>query len=141
MSKTGPIILIEDDHDDEEIFRGALKEIGVKNEFIWFSTTPEAFKFLKTMQGQPFLIFCDVNLPIQTGIEFKKQVDDDEQLRKKSIPFLFYSTSVDKKTVTEAYTKMTIQGFFKKEHSYTAIVDRLRLIVQYWMSCEHPTNE
>lgn len=136
--KTGPILLIEDDQDDEEIFRGALEDLKINNELIWFSSTSDAFNYLKTAAGQPFLIFCDVNLPKQTGIEFKKELDGDPELRKKSIPFVFYSTSAQRSEVNEAYTKMTIQGFFKKEISYSAVKARLQLIVDYWMQCEHP---
>lgn len=138
MSKTGPIILIEDDHDDEDIFRTALEELEVQNELIWFSTTHDAFNYLCRTTGQPFLIFCDVNLPRESGVEFKKKVDEDPILRTKSIPFLFYSTSVDKKTVNEAYSEMTIQGFFRKAHSYTQVRDQLQLVIAYWMQCEHP---
>lgn len=140
MSKTGPIILIEDDIDDEEIFREALIEIGVKNELICFSSTPEAFGYLKTMTGQPFLIFCDINLPKQSGLDFKKQVDDDPQLRRKSIPFLFNSTSIDKSAVTEAYTQLAIQGYFRKQAQYSDVLASLRTIVEYWRWCEHPSN-
>ena len=140
MSKTGPIILIEDDADDQEIFKEAISQIGIKNELICFSTTFEALEFLNKMTGQPFLIFCDVNLPIQSGMDFKRQVDDDPELRRKSIPFLFYSTSVDKRSVTEAYTQMTIQGFFQKDFNYADIISRLRVIFEYWYGCEHPSN-
>jgi len=140
MSKTGPIILIEDDIDDQEIFREAINEIGVKNELICFATTFQAYEFLQKMVGQPFLIFCDVNLPMQSGLDFKRQVDNFPELKRKSIPFLFYSTSVDKKSVTEAYTEMTIQGFFLKESNYTTIISKLKVILDYWNACEHPSN-
>ena len=140
MSKTGPVILIDDDQDDEEIFRTALKELKVENEFIWFSNTADALVFLQEMTGQPFVIFCDVNMPKQSGLEFKREIDDHPLLRKKSIPFIFYSTSADKKLVTEAYNQTTIQGFFRKEHSYTAILAKLKAIIDYWMICEHPSN-
>lgn len=140
MSKTGPIILVEDDYDDEEIFREALSEIGVENEIISFSTTHDAYEYLLKMTEQPFLIFCDVNLPKQSGLEFKKQIDKNPQLRKKSIPFLFNSTSIDKRTVSEAYTEMAIQGYFLKQHEYRNVVSSLKNIIEYWRSCEHPSN-
>lgn len=140
MSKNGSIILIEDDADDQEIFTEAITHIGVKNELICFSTAIEAFEFLTRTTSQPFLIFCDVNLPMQTGIEFKRQVDQDPELRKRSIPFIFYSTSVDERSVTEAYTQMTIQGFFRKESTYPGIISRLKIILDYWYGCEHPSN-
>lgn len=140
MSKTGPIILVEDDADDEEIFREALAEIGVENEIICFITTRETFDYLKKTTSQPFLIFCDVNLPGQSGLDFKKQVDHDPQLRQRSIPFIFNSTSVDKRTVTEAYRQLTIQGYFRKQHTYSDVLSTLRTIIEYWRCCEHPSS-
>jgi len=140
MSKTGPIILIEDDLDDEEIFREALTEIGVENKLICFSTTQEAFDYLINMTEQPFLIFCDVNLPKQSGLDFKKQIDSNPVLRKKSIPFLFNSTAIDKRTVTEAYTEMAIQGYFLKQSEFHNVISSLRTIIQYWNMCEHPST-
>src|SRR4051812_10197046 len=107
--KSGPIIVVEDDADDEEIFKDILKELGIKNKLIWFRSCDFAFDYLKKTTGQPFIIFCDVNLPKLNGVEFKEQIDNDPQLRKKSIPFVFYSTSVNQKTVNEAYMQMTVQ--------------------------------
>jgi CheY-like chemotaxis protein len=141
LMKSGPIILIEDDADDKDIFAHALDILNIKNELIWFANCMEAFEFLKTTSKQPFIIFCDVNLPQLSGINFKRQVDDDPELRKKSIPFLFYSTSIDQETVNEAYTQMTVQGFFQKKHSIEEITNSLKIIVDYWQHCRHPNLE
>ncbi len=138
MAKAGPIILIEDDIDDQNILGEALREIGVTNEVISFLNAPEAFTYLKTTTEQPFIILCDVNLPKQNGIDFKRQIDSDPQLRKKSIPFLFFSTSVDQNSVNEAYTEMTVQGFFQKSNTYKDLKKMVKLIIDYWMACRHP---
>ena len=140
MAKSGPIIVIEDDADDESIFESVLHEIGVTNKLIWFTHCDQAFDYLKTTTDQPFIIFSDVNLPGQNGIEFKKQLDNDEELRKKSIPFVFYSTSVNQNAVNEAYTKMTVQGFFQKAHDYGEIKANIKLILDYWQTCKHPNS-
>ena len=100
----------------------------------------DALNYLKTTADQPFVIFCDVNMPGLSGIEFKRRIDDDQQLRRKSIPFVFYSTSVDQKTVNEAYTQMTVQGFFQKKNSIEAIKNAIRLILDYWSECKHPNT-
>jgi CheY-like chemotaxis protein len=113
--KSGPVILIEDDADDKDVFMDILKDLQVTNPVIWFQNCDEAFSYLKKTSEQPFIIFCDVNIPGLSGIQCKRQIDDDKELRKKSIPFVFHSTSIDQKTVNEAYTKMTVQGFFQKK--------------------------
>jgi CheY-like chemotaxis protein len=138
MAKEGPIIIIDDDVEDKDIFKDALEELSIDNTIVWFTDTGLAFEYLKTTKDQPFIIFSDVNLPAQNGIEFKRRIDQDEQLRKKSIPFIFYSTFVDQKVVNEAYTKMTVQGFFKKGNNYSEVRNEIKMILDYWHVCKHP---
>lgn len=141
MAKKGPIIIIDDDAEDEELFSDILKELSISNKIIWFTDTHAAFDYLKTTKEQPFIIFSDINLPKQNGVEFKKSIDADKQLRKKCIPFIFYSTFVSKEIVNQAYTQMTVQGFFKKGTSYKEIKSDIKMIIDYWQICRHPNTE
>ncbi len=81
MAKDGPIIIIEDDLDDRFTLQEALVEANVSNDLVFFDNGPEAFDYLKTVTLQPFIILCDVNLPRQNGIEFKRELDNDPYLR------------------------------------------------------------
>lgn len=141
MAKSGPILFIEDDTDDIEIIFKILHELRVKNELVSFSDTANAFQYLKETENQPFLILCDINLPPQNGLEFKKRIDNDKELRKKSIPFIFYSTSAEQRAINKAYTEMTVQGFFEKGVSYEEIKDDIGAIINYWKRCKHPNSK
>jgi len=138
--KSGPIIVIDDDADDRDIFETVLKELTVNNERVWFTNCEDAFDYLRTTSEQPFIIFCDVNIPGLTGMEFKRQIDTHPQLRKKSIPFIFYSTSINQHTVNEAYTQMTVQGFFQKKDRYDDVKRDIKLMLDYWEECRHPNT-
>jgi|SRR6185369_5889060 CheY-like chemotaxis protein len=138
--KSGPIIVIDDDADDKDLFESILKELAVQNKRLWFANCKDAFDYLRTTEEQPFIIFCDVNMPGLAGIEFKRQIDEHPSLRKKSIPFIFYSTSVNQATVNEAYTKMTVQGFFQKKHRYEEVKRDIKLMLDYWHECRHPNT-
>ncbi len=137
--KSGPIIIIIED-DDKDILEEVLKELNITNKLVWFQNNEDAFQYLKNLVDQPFLIINDVNLPGQSGIEFKKQLDQDEQLKKKSIPFIFYSTSAEPKYVNDAYLNMTVQGYFEKGNSYQDVKNTLKLILEYWKVCSHPNS-
>ena len=139
--KSGPIIIIDDDADDRAIFESALEELTIHNQRLWFTNCKDAFDHLRKTDEQPFIIFCDVNIPELAGIEFKRQLDKDPSLRKKSIPFIFYSTSVDQATVNEAYTQMTVQGFFQKKNRYDEVKKDIKLILEYWQECRHPNAQ
>jgi CheY-like chemotaxis protein len=140
LAQTGPIIIVEDDFDDQEMIQEILEQLNVNNKIIFFNKAPEAFHFLKRTPEQPFIILSDVNLPEQNGVEFKRQVDEDPQLRAKSIPFVFFSTSINKKAVDTAYKEMTVQGFFQKASNYDELKSVLKLIMEYWSRCRHPNS-
>lgn len=140
MPKDGPIIIIEDDLDDRFTLQEALVEANVSNELVFFDNGPEAFEYLKTATQQPFIILCDVNLPRQNGIEFKRELDSDPYLRAMAIPFIFYTTFVSQYAVNEAYKNMTVQGFFQKNNTHKELKDVIRIIIDYWRICRQPQN-
>jgi CheY-like chemotaxis protein len=140
MSKSGPIIIVEDDRDDKELFEDITREIGIENELVWFTKAEEAYKYLQTTETAPFLIFSDINLPGINGLEFKRNIDEDPELRRKSIPFVFFSTNASQKDINTAYITMTVQGFFVKGNNYSDMKLLLRSIYFYWMQCKHPNT-
>lgn len=140
MVKAGPIVLVDDDADDRQLMKDALAELGLPNQLIQFDLCADAFEYLKSTSAKPLIIFCDVNLPQQTGIEFKRQIDDDESLRRKSIPFVLFSTAVEKRVVDIAYRELTVQGFFQKPMSFQKLKDIILLILTYWTLCVHPNS-
>lgn len=138
MSRNGAILIIEDDHDDQEIIKEIFEELQVPNTLSMFSRCKEAFHYLKTSLEKPFLILCDVNIPEMDGLEFRKKMVEDGQLRQKAIPFLFFSTSSQPKMVTEAFAQMSIQGFFQKRNNYEELKNMLKVILDYWQLSLHP---
>ncbi|GAB3046900.1 response regulator [Spirosoma pulveris] len=137
MSTTGPIVCIEDDEDDQQLVSVALKELQVANELLFFRDGKTALQYLESTAQKPFLILCDINLPVINGIELRKQLNQNEYLRRKSIPFLFVSTAADPGLVRTAYDE-TVQGYFKKPVRYSNLKEQIRLILAYWSECLHP---
>ncbi|MEO7524585.1 MAG: response regulator [Ferruginibacter sp.] len=140
MPKDGPIIIIEDDMDDRFTLEEALREANVSNELVFFDNGPDAFEFLQSTIKQPFIILCDVNLPRQNGIEFKRELDNNPIMRAMAIPFIFYTTFVSQYAVNEAYKNMTVQGFFQKNNTHKELKDVIRIIIDYWRICRQPQN-
>lgn len=138
MSKRGPVVIIEDDIDDKEIFEQIIRELGIENRLEWFENADLGLRYLNATTDQPFLIFCDVNLPGKNGLDFKERIDSDPRLRKKSIPFVYYSTSASQQDVNQAYTQLTVQGFFKKGSNYAEMKEQIKIIFEYWGRCIHP---
>lgn len=140
MSRYGPIVIVEDDHDDQMIYKEIVESLHPKNEVNVFDNGEDVLKFLRDTPVQPFVIISDINLPRMTGLELRRQINADEALRKKSIPFIFLSTTDAGHIVDEAYD-LTVQGFFVKAHVYAEIATQLKCIFEYWKSCKHPNNK
>jgi CheY-like chemotaxis protein len=134
------IIIIEDDLDDEIFLRDVFIELGFQNQLKFFNNCKAALSFLKTTTDKLFLIICDVNLPGMSGTEFKKEINADPHLRKKAIPFIFYTTSANKLAIEQAY-EMTVQGYFVKENSISEIKSTVKVIIDYWKRCKHPNSK
>lgn len=137
MNKSGPIIVIEDDMDDQEIFEEVFKELNYPNKVHYFLDGVKALDYLIESKDQPFLILSDINLPKLSGLELREKVHNNEQLRLKCIPYLFFTTAFDQRNVIDAYSK-SIQGFFTKPASYSELVRVMRNIIEYWRDCLSP---
>jgi DNA-binding NtrC family response regulator len=139
MNKNGPIIVIEDDEDDREMLRVAFNDLNYANEVCYFETGKKALAHLQDDKIYPFLILSDVNLPELNGFQLRKMVHTNEGLSAKCIPYVFFSTAVDKQAVHDAYT-MSVQGFFKKPDSYGDLKNTLTKIIEYWLECYSPNQ-
>jgi CheY-like chemotaxis protein len=137
MNKTGPIIIIEDDIDDQEILREVFTEIECRNEILFFSDGQEALNYLTDVEIEPFLILSDINLPKLNGIELREKIANNEDLRLKSIPYLFFSTCAEQGHVVDAYSK-SVQGFFVKPSTYDKLKCTIKKIMEYWQECVSP---
>lgn len=139
MTKNGPIIIIEDDVDDQEILGDIFKKLGYKNEVIFFADGEEAFKYLYNPGIAPFLILSDINMPRLGGMELREKIQSVKELRLKSIPFIFFTTTANKTFVLEAYYN-SVQGFFQKPNTLEDLERIIKLIIDYWQECISPNR-
>jgi len=139
QSLPNPIILIDDDQDDLELFTEALNDLNIGNEVIAFDNGYDALEYLKHSERQPLFILCDINMPKINGLDLRQMIYDDEVLRQKSIPFLFLSTADDQFFVDKAYN-LSVQGYFKKPVFIKEIKEILMSIIIYWRYSHHPNS-
>lgn len=137
MNKTGPIIVIEDDLDDQDVLTDVFSKLNYPNQVLFFNDGHAAFDYLMTFPEQPFMILSDINLPKLDGFELRDKIQNNEQLRLKCIPYLFFTTSANQKNVVDAYSR-SIQGFFTKPSTYTELYRVIKNIVEYWKDCHSP---
>lgn len=139
MDKAGPIVVIEDNLGDQRILTEIFKNLDFSNELQFFTDGTEALEYLNTTDKIPFLILSDINMPKMNGFELRSRIHENKQLALKCVPFLFFSTGEDKKSVMDAYA-MSVQGFFRKPMDIGKLEDTLRKIVEYWKECIAPSD-
>ena len=139
MNKAGPIIVIEDDADDQELLIEIFQKLNYENKIIYFHDGNEALDYLNRTDVQPFLILSDINMPKINGFELRNKIFTNEQLLTKCIPYLFFTTSGTRQSVIDAYA-ISVQGFFIKPTSFDGLENTIRKIVDYWKECIAPNH-
>lgn len=139
MNKNGPVIVIEDDVDDQEFLKIVFDKLNYTNEIVYFFDGQQALDYLNRTEIVPFLILSDINMPKLNGFELRQKLKTDAALQIKCIPYLFFSTALNQKTVIDAYS-LSVQGFFVKQNSISELEKTISVIMEYWQRCAAPNN-
>jgi CheY-like chemotaxis protein len=135
MKKPAPLLLVEDDVDDQELIISTLKDLGLTRDIVVCKDGEEALRYLSNGGELPFLIISDINMPRMDGIKLKQTIDSCKSLSDKAIPFVFVSTA--SAALAHKTADLKVQGIFEKGHSYHQLVDTLKIIVTYWCRTSH----
>lgn len=139
MNKNGPIVVIEDDHDDQYLLELVFKKLGYINKVLYFFNGQEALDYLENTNSIPFLILSDINMPKLDGFALRDKIHMDAELQRRCIPYLFFSTAISQEMVIKAYSQST-QGFFVKQNSVGELEKTISVIMEYWKRCAAPNN-
>jgi CheY-like chemotaxis protein len=139
MNRNGPIIIMEDDEDDQELFKEVFKSLNYQNDLHFFPDGYKALEFLDSSDVIPFLILSDVNLPKLDGFALRDKIKMDAKLQVRCIPYLFFSTALNQDAVVKAYS-LSVQGFFQKQNTLKELQDTITVIMEYWKRCAAPNN-
>lgn len=138
-NKNGPVIVIEDDTDDQEFLAEIFKKLNYQNKILFFLDGELALKHINETDDLPFLILSDINMPKLNGFALREKLRTDERLSNKCIPYLFFSTAADQRSVIDAYSQ-SVQGFFVKQNSLTELEKTITVIMEYWRRCAAPND-
>jgi CheY-like chemotaxis protein len=107
------LFLVDDDHEDREIFKEALSACDRSIEFLFAGDGIEALATLDSLKNMPDVIFVDHYMPRMNGLECLKALKLNSKT--KSIPMVVYSTSAD----GEKDTLMLSSGadYYLRKHS------------------------
>jgi CheY-like chemotaxis protein len=139
MNQDAPVIVIEDDCDDQEILIEVFQRLNYANKVLCFQDGQHALDFLNASDIIPFLILSDINMPKLNGFALRDKIKMDAKLQAKCIPYLFFSTAGTQDAVVKAYS-LSVQGFFLKQTKISEIEKTITVIMEYWKRCVSPNN-
>ena len=139
VNKQGPIVVIEDDAEDQELLMEVFGKLNYQNKVLYFFDGQEALEYIENSDEMPFLILSDINMPKLNGFALREKLKTDAKLSNKCIPYLFFSTAVEQQAVINAYSQ-SVQGFFKKPNSLAELENTISLIIEYWRRCAAPND-
>ena len=102
MEEYGPIIFIDDDEDDHLLLKPIWQSVAPNNPLLVFTNGEQALDYLRSTDQRPFLIISEVSLQMMNGLELRRQIEEDRSLRRRAIPFIFFTHPIHRKMVEEA---------------------------------------
>lgn len=133
------VLLVEDELIMRMAIRRAFKKANIPNPI---HEAVDGIEALKALRGEgrdvvspPYIIMLDLNLPRMNGIEFLKELRQDENLRK-SVVFVL-TTSHDEKDILAAYN-LNVAGYIVKSNVGQDFIRLTNLLDAYWTVDELP---
>jgi CheY-like chemotaxis protein len=124
MPPAKTVVLIDDDHDDHEIFSIALQQSAPSVKCFYFDSGKEALnKFLNDEKFIPDYIFLDLNMPGMSGMQFLETIKKQEPISK--IPIIVYTTSIMPRE-KERVLQLGASDFFIKPTSHLELIEMLK---------------
>lgn len=120
------ILLIDDDEDDQDIFKEAACLVRPDVQFLSARDGEQALALLETLSSPPDYIFLDVNMPRMDGKEFLKHMKAKPE--NKAIPVVIYSTSNHKSEFGEFFG-LGAAAFITKPSEYNLLITYLKSLL------------
>lgn len=127
------ILLVEDNQDDIDLTRYALKKNKITNEVVTKRDGAEALDYLfndnKKQEDLPCFIILDLKLPKVSGLEVLKSVREDARTR--SIPIVVLSTSTLDSDIQESY-RIGSNSYIHKPTDIDEFCNVIKNMGTYW---------
>lgn len=121
------ILLIDDDEDDQDIFKEAATLVVPDIQFLSAKDGEQALKVLEMSSPTlPDHIFLDVNMPRMDGKEFLRIVKADPRFQK--IPVVIYSTSKHASELGEFF-RMGASNYITKPSEFNLLLTYLKSVL------------
>ncbi len=135
-SKCIQILMVEDNSDDVDLTREALKDAKVHNELFVVKDGVEAMAFLR-QEGEyrdmprPDIILLDLNLPRKDGREVLAEIKKNGSLKR--IPVVVLTTSQAEEDILKAYDQY-VNCYITKPVDFDQFIKVVKSIDDFWFT-------
>ena len=143
MNNSFPILIAEDDPDDVNFLKRALRVAGFNNPF---HISPDGEDVISYLKGEapyedreehkfPRVMFLDLRLPRKDGFELLGWLRSHVECN--VIPRIVLSNSNAPADIYRAY-QLGCNSYLHKPATFEGLVEKLSLVLRYWEACEKP---
>lgn len=131
-------LMVEDNVDHAELMMDAFHEFNIKNSIEHVMDGEQAIAYLrnnapfedKEKYSRPDIVFLDIRMPRQGGIETLRIIKSDEKLC--DIPVVMISTSTITPDIQECY-RLGASGYVTKPLQFEEFSKKMKELNYYWV--------
>jgi len=136
--KSNPILLVEDNPDDEALTLRALKKNHIVNEVVVAHDGVEALDYLfgtgahagRNLAEMPQVVLLDLNLPRIGGLEVLKRVREDE--RTKFLAVVVLTSSKEDEDLLKSYS-LGANSYVRKPVDFAQFTEAVKTLGLFWL--------
>lgn len=133
-----PILLVEDNPDDEALALRAFKKLNISNKIIVARDGVEALDYLfatgayadRPASQFPAIILLDLKLPKIDGLEVLKRIRGNEKT--KILPVVILTSSREEQDIVQGYN-LGANSYVRKPVDYNEFVQAVSQLGIYWL--------
>lgn len=138
MSDVPPILLVEDNPDDEALTTRALKKANLRNAIVVARDGVEALDYLfgtgahagRDANALPQVVLLDIKLPKIDGLEVLRRLRADE--RTALLPVVILTSSSEEQDMIDGY-RLGANSYVRKPVDFGHFADAVRQLGLYWV--------
>jgi two-component system response regulator len=138
-----PILLVEDNSDDEILTLRALKKNNIVNEVVVARDGVEALDYLfatgahagRDLETLPQVVLLDLNLPRIGGLEVLRRIRENE--RTKLLAVVILTSSKEEEDILRSYTHGA-NSYVRKPVEFAEFSEAVRTLGLFWLLLHEP---
>lgn len=145
MATDRPILLVEDNPDDEALTLRAFAKNKIANPVVVARDGVEALDYLfgtgihagRDVAAKPSVVLLDLKLPRIDGLEVLRRIRADDQTR--LLPVVILTTSKEQRDIFEAYS-LGANSYIRKPVDFEKFIHAVGQLALYWLSLNEPAE-